>query len=262
VKEVKKRVGADILFHVLTATSGIAGSGAGKPFTGKIVAVNEDNGRVNVMAWDANGNSFARQDVPLMQAGEAHPGGDYAVFADEDVDPKKAAKAMPQGQPKDGEQVKAESTRIADGGPASVPLAKQTGDASTNPDNTAAAHMSEAMRSEGRSEGNPTVGGLTPKINPDTVGELPERERELLDQAEQGAKNVSGQTAKIAESIEQRDENAAKEFKASQDAQKTADPAAQNPASQHELPKAAKKAAAAPAKKAAAPKAPAKKSSR
>ena len=209
LKEIEMKdlyVGDDILYTVMNPTAGIAGGGDGHPFAGQIVRVLDGHKRVNIMFWDDNGISHARQDVPLMRGGDTYPGGDYAILKSERVDPEAAARALHGQTTKSPEQVKAESTRSVNAGEGgAAPLPQNDGDASTDPANTAAGQMSETQRAEGRNAGLPTTGGLTPTISADSVADLSERDRELL--AQQPSWH-NGQTKAISEALVARDEPA------------------------------------------------------
>jgi len=148
--------------------------GVDAPLHAIVAGVNPTSGVLNLTVSDENGATFPLQGVELATSHFA-PSGAYATMP-----------GHPRLKPatdKDAAQVKAESTRSTDAGEGgAAPRSQKTGDASTDPNNTAAGSMTDMQRAEGRGAGLPTTGGMTPKISAENgfgIGEgMTELERE------------------------------------------------------------------------------------
>ncbi len=166
--------------------------GAAEPFAGTVASVGSGDGRVNIAFTDQNGIQQARQGVSLQS--EPQPGGDYVVD-NTGGDGSKAIQAHQKaqqkagfGQPTEqeapkGGQISQQLTSGPSGDFASAindprNVQKPGSGGPFDPANTAQAHMSQHQREQSNSVGNPTTGGVTPKLSEATMGQLPERDRE------------------------------------------------------------------------------------
>jgi hypothetical protein len=169
-------------------------SGARTPFAGMVASV-DGEGRCNITYFDQNGTAQSRQGVSISDRPSA--AGDYVrVTGNTNVqsaveEHQQAMEEAGHGQPAPQEQSPAErsSKGKAEG------AARERGDFTSaahtsdnvqpagsggpfDPANTSKAHMSVHQTRESESVGNPTTGGVTPKLSPATMGNLSERDRE------------------------------------------------------------------------------------
>ena len=209
-----KTVGTSVLFN---SSNNPGMAGGGEPMAAIITNVDKATGRVNLVVFDAIGQSHAVQAVALVGHGETAPGGAYASMH--------------------GDTHK----------PAPIPKGATSGANDVN--NTSRGHMSQAQIDEGKSAGLPTTGGVTPKISADNPGTLSELEREQIANgtasAETKAKDKAGKDRAVKDAK-----------KASDTAAMNAKVAENQTAAAKKAATPAKKAAAkkAPAKKVAAKK--------
>lgn len=170
-------VGMPILFFA---------AGAVAPLAGVIAGINSD-GRVNLSLFDSNGQSMARQGVPFTD--EPSAAGDYVVGnlggdSTAAVEAHQAAmKAAFHGVPVPRDDKPSDKPAAPDGDFTSaahaadnVQLAGSGGP--FDPANTAKAHMTVHQTQESQSAGNPTTGGVTPKLSAENMHVLSERDRE------------------------------------------------------------------------------------
>ncbi len=181
MKKQTAQVGASILYFQ---------SGASAPLAGTIASVDAD-GRVNIAFTDTSGQAQSRQGVSV--ADEANADGDYVLIGDDAEGATKAhaaaAQKAQQGQPGEGQpqQTAAQKKAAAE--------AQQRGDFTSaahagdnkqpagsggpfDPANSSKAHMTVNQTQESQSAGNPTTGGVTPKLSAENMPMLSERDRE------------------------------------------------------------------------------------
>lgn len=168
-------------------------SGATQPFAGTIAQVLTD-GKINIGYFDGSGAAQSRQSVAFV---DEATGGDYCVMAD-DGDTTAATKKHEQAARKAGVGQPAKEHKDDPKAQAAAEAAQAAGDFSSatldpsnkqapgtggpfDPANTSAAHMTQHQRMEGQSIGQPTTGGMTPKLTPANMGDLSERDREAAE---------------------------------------------------------------------------------
>ncbi|MEO7244732.1 MAG: hypothetical protein ABIX12_06260 [Rubrivivax sp.] len=194
-KQTKAAVGASILYFQ---------SGASQPLAGTIASLDAD-GRVNIAYTDTTGQAQSRQGVAV--ADEANAAGDYVLIGDDAEGAQKAhaaaAQKAQQGQPAQGQEQTAQQKKDA-------ATARERGDFTSaatagdnvqaagsggpfDPANTAKAHMTVNQTQESSSIGNPTTGGVTPKLSAENMHMLSERDREAA-QAIINAKSAAEKT--------------------------------------------------------------------